>query len=57
MTIDFSDEYQLSGAVIDRLEQLITIFKILCGHQHKILILINLVQKRIKFSLTEILNW
>ena len=57
MTIDFSDEYQLLGAVIDRLEQLITIFKILCGHQHKILILINLVQKRIKFSLTEILNW
>ena len=53
MTIDFSDEYQLLGAVIDRLEQLITIFKI----QHKILILINLVQKRIKFSLTEILNW
>ena len=41
MTIDFSDEYQLSGAVIDRLEQLITIFKILCGHQHKILILIK----------------
>ena len=57
MTIDFSDEYQLLGAVIDRLEQLITIFKILCGHQHKILILINLVQKIIKFSLTEILNW
>ena len=57
MTIDFSDEYQLLGAVIDRLEQLITIFKILCGQQHKILILIYLVQKRIKFSLTEILNW
>ena len=31
MTIDFSDGYQLLGAVIDRLEQLITIFKI----QHK----------------------
>ena len=57
MTIDFSDEYQLLGAVIDRLEQLITIFKILCGQQHKILILIYHVQKRIKFSLTEILNW
>ena len=57
MTIDFSDEYQLLGAVIDRLEQLITIFKILCGQQHKILILIYLVQKRIKFSLTEILKW
>ena len=57
MTIDFSDEYQLLGAVIDRLEQLITIFKILCGQQHKILILIYLVQKGIKFSLTEILNW
>ena len=57
MTIDFSDEYQLLGAVIDRLEQLITIFKILCGQQHKILILIYLVQKRIKFSLTELLNW
>ena len=57
MTIDFSDGYQLLGAVIDRLEQLITIFKILCEQQHKILILIYLVQKRIKFSLTEILNW
>ena len=57
MTIDFSDGYQLLGAVSDRLEQLITIFKILCGQQHKILILIYLVQKRIKFSLTEILNW
>ena len=39
MTIDFSDGYLLLGAVTDRLEQLIIVFKlILCGHEHKILL-------------------